>query len=332
MTVRIGRRNFIAALGGAAAWPLCAHAQQAGLRQVAIEMLYGEGNSEGQILFSAFRDALAKLGWTDGRNVRLSPRWPGTDRQRVQEAARDIVASHPDVIVSSASPTTMALLRETHTIPIVFVQVVDPVAQGFVASLPQPGGNATGLANFEASMAGKWIELLKTVSPPMTKLAVPFNPGSAPYAEIYLKSFRSLAPSFGVEVVAPQIADLAALDSFCASQTQSAATAVVPMPSGFVSGQLNEIAAIMSKHRLPSLYVIRAYAEAGGLLSYGNDINDNFRRAATFVDRILKGEKASELPVQFPVKLELAVNTKTAKLLDIHIPPQLLATADEVIE
>ena len=326
------RRDFLVVAAGAAGWQLCAHAEQAGLRQVAVDMLYQEGNGEGQILFNAFRDALAKLGWTDGQNVRLSPRWPGTDRQRVEQAARDIVASRPDVIVSSASPTTVALLQQTHTIPIVFVQVVDPVAQGFVASLPRPGGNATGLANFEASMAGKWIELLKSVSPQLTRLAVPFNPASTPYAEIYLKSFRSLAPSFGVEVIAPQIADLAELDSFCASQTQSSATAVVPMPSAFVSGQVSEIAAIMSKYRLPSLYVIRAYAEAGGLLSYGNDINDNFRRAATFVDRILKGEKASELPVQFPVKLELAVNTKTAKLLDIHIPPQLLATADEVIE
>jgi len=326
------RRDFLAAAAGAAGWPLCARAQQAGQKQVAVEMLYEEGNGEGQILYDAFREALAKLGWTDGRNVSLTPRWPGTDAQRVAEAAKQIVASHPDVIVSSASPTTIALLQQTRTIPIVFVQVVDPVAQGFAASLSQPGGNATGLANFEASMAGKWIELLKTVSPQLTRLAIPYNPASAPYAELYLKSFRAFGPSFGVEVIAPQIADLAELDGFCAAQMQAGHTAIMPMPSGFASGHTKEIAAIMLKHRLPSLYVIRAYAEAGGLLSYGNDIDDNFRRAAGFVDQILKGDKPGDLPVQFPVKLDFAINTKTAKLLGIHIPQELLAIADAVVE
>ena len=325
------RRDSLVAAAGAAGWPLGARAQQAGLKQVAVEMLYEEGNGEGQILYDAFREALAKLGWTDGKNVRLNPLWTGTDAARMMEAAKEIVASHPDVIVSSSSPTPVALFRQTRTIPIVFVQVVDPVAQGFVASLSQPGGNPTGLANFEASMAGKWIQLLKTVSPQLTRLAVPYNPASAPYAEIYLKSFRSFGPSFGVEVIAPRIADLAELDGFCAEQPQSA-TAVLPMPSAFVTGQVKEIAAIMSKHRLPSLYAIRAYAEAGGLLSYGNDITDNFRRAAGFVDRILKGDKPGDLPVQFPVKLDLAINTTTAKLLGIHIPQELLAIADEVVE
>jgi len=163
------RRDFLVAAAGAAGWPLGARAQQAGLKQVAIEMLYEEGNGEGQILYDAFREALAKLGWTDGKNVRLNPLWSGTDAARMMEAAKEIVASHPDVIVSSSSPTTVALFQQTRTIPIVFVQVVDPVAQGFVASLSQPGGNATGLANFEASMAGKWIQLLKTVSPQLSR-------------------------------------------------------------------------------------------------------------------------------------------------------------------
>ncbi len=327
------RREFVALFSGAAVWPLATRALADGPRRVGLVMAYEQDSTEAQSLVTAFREGLEKLGLRDGHEIEISYRWTGaTDPARMKQVTEQLVASRPDVIVSSSSPTAVWLLRETKTIPIVFAQVVDPVAQGFVASLSRPGGNATGLANFEASMTGKWIELLKTVSPRFTRLAIPYNPASAPYAEIYLKSFRSLGPSFEVEVIAPQVADLAQLDSFCAAETQAARTAIIPMPSGFVSGHMNEIAAIMSKYRLPSLYVVRGYAEAGGLLSYGNDIDDNFRRAAGFVDRILKGEKPSDLPVEFPIKLYLAINTKTAKLLNIHIPQGLLATADEVIE
>jgi putative ABC transport system substrate-binding protein len=328
------RREFIAFVGGAAAaWPLAARAQQQiGQRRIGVMIGYEEGNPEAQTLVAAFREALAQLGWTAGRNIEFEDRWVGTDPTRIDQAAKELVALQPDLIVASSSPSTMSLLHQTRTIPIVFVQVVDPVAQGFVASLSRPGGNATGMVNLETSMTGKWLELLKEVVPRLARVAVPFNPAAAPYADLYLNYFKSTAPPLGVEVIAGPVADLAALETFVAAQAQEPNTGIIPMPSGFVSGHLNEIAAMMARHRLPSLYVIRAYAEAGGLISYGNDITDNFRRAATFVNKILKGEKPSELPVQFPVKFELVVNLKTAKALGLTVPQPLLATADEVIE
>ncbi len=327
------RREFIALIGGAAVWPHGTQAQPGGARRIGLVMGYDQESTEAQSLVTAFLEGLEKLGLRDGHEIKIEYRWAGTtDPARARQVTEELVALRPDLIVSSGSPTTVLLLRETKTIPIIFVQVVDPVAQGFAASLSRPGGNATGTANFEGSMAGKWIELLKSVSPQLTRLAIPFNPASAPYADIYLKYFRSVAPSFGVEVVAPAIADLASLDSFCAAQAGDASTGVIPIPSGFATGHMPEIATIMLQHRLPSLYVLRAYAKAGGLLSYGNDISENFRTAATFVDRILRGEKPSELPIQFPVNFELVVNVKTAKQLGLHIPQQLLATADEVIE
>lgn len=329
------RRDFIVGFGLTSLWPLTAHGQQQSVepRRVGLVMGYDQESAEAQSLVTAFREGLEKLGLREGHEVKIEYRWAGTtDAARAQQVTQELVALRPDLIVSSGSPTTVLLLRETKTIPIIFVQVVDPVAQGFAASLSRPGGNATGTANFEPSMTGKWIDLLKSVSPHLTRLAIPFNPASAPYADIYLKAFRSIAPSFGVEVAAPAIADLAALDSFCSAQAGNTGTAVIPMPSGIFSGHVREVATIMVRHRLPSLYVLRAYAEAGGLLSYGNDIRENFRTAATFVDGILKGEKPSELPIQFPTNFELAVNVKTAKQLGLQIPQQLLATADEVIE
>jgi putative tryptophan/tyrosine transport system substrate-binding protein len=327
------RREFITLICGAAVWPHGVRAQAGGPRRIGLLMGYDQESTEAQSLVTAFLEGLEKLGLRDGHEIKIEYRWAGsTDPARAKQVTEELVALRPDLIVSSGSPTTVLLLRETKTIPVIFVQVVDPVAQGFAASLSRPGGNATGTANFEGSMAGKWIELLKSVSPQLTRLAIPFNPASAPYADIYLKYFRSVAPSFGIEVEAPAIADLAALDGFCAARAMDVSTGVIPIPSGFATGHMREIATIMLRHRLPSLYVLRAYAQAGGLLSYGNDISENFRTAATFVDRILKGEKPSELPIQFPVNFELVFNVKTAKQLGLDIPQQLIATADEVIE
>jgi putative ABC transport system substrate-binding protein len=204
--------------------------------------------------------------------------------------------------------------------------------QGFVASLSRPGRNATGLVNLEPSMAGKWIDLLKEVIPQMSRVVVPFEPATAPYADYYLKYFKSTAQSYGVEVIASPIADLAALEAISAAQAREPNTGFVPMPSGFMTGHTSEIAALMAQYRLPAIYVTRAFADAGGLMSYGNDVADNYRQAATYVDRILKGEKPSELPVQFPVKFDLVINLKTAKALNLTIPQSLLATAEEVIE
>jgi putative ABC transport system substrate-binding protein len=328
------RRNLIVVLGGAAVtWPLAAQAQQPlRSRQIGLLIGYEESNPQAKSWVAAFRESLAKLGWTDGRNVKFEERWVGTDPNRIQQAGKELIALQPDLIVAGSSPITLSILHQTRTIPIVFVQVIDPVAQGFVESLSHPGGNATGLVNLETSMTGKWLELLKEVMPSLSRVAVPFNPASAPYADLYLNYFKSAALPLGIEIIGGAVSDFAAVETFIAAQAREQNTGVIPMPSSFASGNISEMAAIMLRHRLPSLYVIRAFAEAGGLLSYGNNIEDNYRQAATFVDRILKGDKPSELPVQFPTKFELVANLKTAKMLDLRIPQQLLAVADDIIE
>lgn len=302
------------------------------MRRIGVLMLYEEQNAQAQSLLAAFQRSLADRGWVAGRNIMFEKRWAGTDPSRVDQGAKELVAIQPELIISSSSPTTIALLRVTRTIPIIFIQVIDPVGQGFAASMSHPGGNATGLANLEASMTGKWLELLKEVAPNLSRVAVPFNPPSAPYANIYFKFFSSTAPALGIQIIPAPVGNLVELESFTAAQAQQPGTAILPMPSGFVDSQMSEVAAIMVRHRIPNLYVSRAFADAGGLMTYGNDITDNYRQAATFVDRILKGEKASDLPVQLPVKFELVINLKTAKSLGLNIPQQLLATADELIE
>jgi putative tryptophan/tyrosine transport system substrate-binding protein len=333
----VRRRDFIALLGGAAVAPsssLRVHAQQpAGLRRVGMLLNYEAGNPEARVWTTAFQENLATLGWTDGQNIKLEYRWVGSnDATRMLQAAKELVALQPDLIVSPSSPATAALLQETHTTPIVFVQVVDPVGQGFVKSMSRPGGNATGLVNLETSMTGKWVELLKQVMPALARVAVPYNPVASPYAELYLNYFKATAPTLGVEVISASVADLDALEAFLAVQEREPNTGCIPMPSGFISGQTAAIAPMLLRHHLPALYPIRAFAKDGGLLSYGNDITDNYRRAAMFVDRILKGEKPSDLPVQFPTKFELVINLKTAKALGLTVPLSLQAAADEVIE
>jgi putative tryptophan/tyrosine transport system substrate-binding protein len=328
------RREFLIVVGGAAAaWPLAARAQQsAELRRVGVLMNYNKDDQEIQGWLAIFHETLGKLGWTDGQNIKFEYRWAGDDASLTQQAAKELVKLQPDLILSPSSPGTAFVLKQTRTIPAVFVNIVDPVGQGFVTSLSHPGGNATGLVNLEPSMAGKWLGLLKQIMLQLTRVAIPFNPVSAPYADFYLNYFRSTAPTFGVEVIPGSIADIRALETFVAAQAREPNTGIVPMPSAFSTGHTIELAAMMTRYRLPGLYTIRSFAEAGGLLSYGNDATDNWRRAATFVDRILKGEKPSDLPVQFPVKFELVINLKTAKTLGLTVPQSLLATADEVIE
>jgi putative ABC transport system substrate-binding protein len=328
------RREFVTLLGGiAAAWPLTAQAQQpAGVRRVGVLISYNKDDQEVQDWLATFHDTLGKLGWTQGQNIKFEYRWTGNDPNLLEQAAKDLVTLQPDVILSLSSPTTVFVLKQTRTIPVVFVNVVDPVGQGFVASLSHPGGNATGLVNLEPSMAGKWLGLLKQVVPKLTRIAIPFNPVSAPYADLYLNYFRSTAPSFDVEVIPGSVADVPALEAFVAAQAREPNTGIIPMPSAFSSGHSTELGAMTTRYRLPAVYPIRSFAEAGGLMAYGNDVSDNYRRAAALVDRILKGEKPSELPVQFPIKFEFVINLKTAKALALEIPAQLLATADDVIE
>jgi putative tryptophan/tyrosine transport system substrate-binding protein len=331
MPIEIARRTFIAALGSAAAWSLRARAQQAAApRRIGLLMAWDEGNPLVQSLLAEFREGLGKLGWIEGRNIKLEYRWTGNDMNLMQQGAKEIVASQPDLIFSSSSPTTAVLLAQTRAIPILFVNIIDPVGQGFVTSLSRPGGNATGLVNLEASMAGKWVELLKEVMPSVARVVVPFNPTSAPYADLYLNYFKSTAQSFAVEIIASSVADIAAFESLVEAQAREPNTGLIPMPSGFMAG--HEIATVVTRNNLPAVSFNREFAQAGGLMAYGNDISDNYRRSATFVDRILKGEKPSDIPVQFPVKFDLVINLKTAKALGLQIPDKLLAIANEVIE
>jgi putative ABC transport system substrate-binding protein len=328
----VNRRGFITLLGGATAWPLAASAQQfARPRRIGILMTYEKESKVFQTWLATFIDAMERLGWTEGKNISFEHRWTGSDAALTELAAKELVALQPDLILSPSSPATAFLLKQTRTIPVVFVNIVDPVGQGFIASMSHPGSNATGLVNLETSMAGKWVELLNQVKPQMTRVAVPFNPVSAPYADFYLKFFKSAARNSNVEVISGAVDDMAALDMFLAAQARDT-TGIVPMPSSFSTAHVSEIAAMTVRYHLAAVYTVRPFAVAGGLLSYGNDIGDNFRRAATFVDRILKGEKPSELPVQFPTKFNLVINLKTAKSFGLSVPLPLQASADEVIE
>jgi putative tryptophan/tyrosine transport system substrate-binding protein len=328
------RREFTAFVGGtAAAWPLAAHAQQcSSMRRVGVILAYAEGDPEVQRWLATFRDGLGKLGWVEGQNLHFEFRWTGSDSSLMEKAAKELVAAQPDLIITSSSPVTGMLLAQTRTIPIVFTNIVDPVGQGFVTSLSRPGGNATGLVNLEPSMAGKWVELLKEVMPPLARAIVPIQQATAPYANLYLNYFKSTALPLGVEVIAAPADDMSAFEHIAAAQEREVNTGIIPMPSAFMLGHVVEIAAITTRYRLPTIFFNHAFPAAGGLLSYGNDITDNYRRATVFVDRILKGDKPSELPVQFPVKFELVINLKTAKALGITIPQTMLVAADEVIE
>jgi putative ABC transport system substrate-binding protein len=328
------RRDFITLLGGAAVgWPLAARAQQSErTRRIGVLVPFPESDPEAQARVAAFREGLQKLGWTEGRNIWIDTRWAARDAEAMQRFAKELVGLQPDLILSQSTPNTAALLQQTRTIPIVFVQVTDPVGSGFVASIARPGGNVTGFITMEGAMAGKWLELLKEIAPGVNRVAVLFNPATAPFAEIYLNPFKAAAASFGVEVIAARVHDMSELESVVAAQAREPAGGLIVMPDIFMTGHRSEITLLAARYRLPAVYPFRYFTEIGGLLSYGNDPFDLVRRAATYADRILKGEKPSELPVQAPVKFELVINLKTAKALGLDVPPLLQQRADEVIE
>jgi putative ABC transport system substrate-binding protein len=329
------RRDFITAIAGSAAtWPLAANAQQPDqMRRIGILMGYRETDTLGQAVIAAFQDRLQKLGWMPGHNVRLEIRWaPPGDREVLQRAARELVALQPDLILSHSTPTTATLLQQTRSIPIIFAFVSDPLGSGFVASFAHPGGNVTGFTVMEPGLAGKWVELLKDVSPRISRAILLFNPATAPYAEYYLKPFNDAALSLGVEGIGAPVHDSSELTSTIAAQAGEANGGLVVMPDAFTDTYRAEITSLASRYRVPGVYPFRYWAELGGLLSYGVEQADNFRRAALYVDRVLKGEKPSELPVQAPVKFELVVNLKTAKTMGFTVPFGLLNAADDVIE
>jgi putative ABC transport system substrate-binding protein len=336
MASHIERRKFLATLlgGAAAAWPLATRAQQAErVRRIGVLMGYAESDSDAQAWYAAFREELQKLGWVDGRNIRFDIRWATPDDAEArQRFAKELVALQPDLILSAVTPTTAALLQQTRTIPIVFVIVADPIGSGFAASLARPGGNVTGFIFTEPTIAGKWLELLKEVAPSVNRAAFLFNPATTPYRDIFLNPFKAAAASFAIQAIAAPVRDRSELETVIAAQAREPNGGLVAMPDSFTDAHRVEITSLAARYRLPAVYPWRFFTEVGGLLSYGVDRTDNWRRAAVYVDRILKGEKPSELPIQAAVKFELVINMKTAKALGLDVPLQLQQRADEVIE
>ena len=326
------RRELIALLGGAAAaWPLAARAQQSGrMRRIGVLMNLTADDPEAPGRVAAFAQGLGELGWTIGRNVRIDYRWGANDPDRGRRYADELIALVPDVILASGSAAVRPLLQATRT-SIVFVQVTDPVGLGLVASLARPGGNATGFTLFEFSMSGKWLELLKELAPRVARAGV-LRDSSSPGGIGQFAAIQAVAPLIAVESSPLDVRDASEIERAIAAFAGSANGGLIVTASALAVAHRKLIIALAARHRLPAVYPFRYYATSGGLISYGPDTTDPFRRAATYIDRILKGEKPAELPVQAPTKYELVINTKTAKTLGLDVPPTLLARADEVIE
>jgi putative ABC transport system substrate-binding protein len=325
------RRGVVGLVGGAA-WPLAARAQQLGrMRRIGALMAFAESERQGRVRAVAFREALQKLGWLEGRNIRIEYRWAAQDTETARNFATELVAVQPDVILTTDTTTTASVLQRTRTIPIVFVQVSDPIGSGFVAALNRPAGNATGFMNMEASMAGKWLGLLKEIDPRVAEVALLFNPAVTSYAEPFLSHFKAAAASLSVAPISAPIQQMPQLETIVARSLAPNGGFIV-MPDIFLWRHRAQVISLAAHYRLPAIYPQRDFPELGGLLSYGNDRLDQFPRAAAYADRILKGEKPSELPVQAPTKFEMVINLKTAKALGLEVPATLLARADGVIE
>jgi ABC-type uncharacterized transport system substrate-binding protein len=329
----IGRREFITLLGGAvAAWPVVARAQQGAIRRIGVLMAFAGSDHEAQSWVAAFREELRKLGWTEGRTIEIDTRWATADVESMQRFAKELVALQTDLILTSSTPATAAMLQQTRTIPIIFVWVADPVGSGFVASLPRPGGNVTGFTPIEGSLGSKWVELLKEIAPRVTRVTLLFNPAMATFVEGYLNPFKAAAASLGVEAILAPVHDMSELESVIAAQARESNGGLVVIPDAFTIGHRAEITLLAARYRVPAVYWSGFFAELGGLISYGPNVVDEYRRAASYADRILKGAKPSELPVQAPVKFELVINLKAATALGLTVPATLLGRADEVIE
>jgi putative ABC transport system substrate-binding protein len=328
----IRRREFITLLGGAAAWPLAARAQQGDrVRRIGVLMPGDENDPEQKRRVSAFTQALAGLGWTDGRNVRMDLRVAGEDINRIQAIAQELVGLRPDIIVTNGAAPTVAVQRETRTIPIVFASGADPVAIGIVERLNRPGGNVTGFVNGEASLGGKWLELLSEIAPGLNRVAFMFNPDTVT-ASAYMPSLEMAARSLKIEPIIAHIHRDAEIETAIIALGREPGGGLVVVPDGFIAAHRAPIILAAARNNVPAVFWQSAFARDGGLLSYGPDPVDTFRRAASYVDRILRGEKPGDLPVQLPTKFEMVVNLKTAKALGLAIPPSIMLRATEVIE
>jgi putative ABC transport system substrate-binding protein len=331
------RRDFITAAAAAVASPLilscAARAERADrVRRLAVLMALGAEDPEARRRVAALEQGLRELGWVEGRNLRIEYRWTPEDPARLRSEAAALVASAPDLILVNSTPVLTALRSTATTLPTVFTQVTDPIGGGFIDSLARPGGNITGFTNFEFSIGGKWLQTLKEVVPSLTRVATIYNPRTAPYAEALLQPIEAAARSFSVTAMAAPAEDAGALERAVDAFSRMPNGGLIVLPDVSTVQHRDLIIALAARHRLPAIYPYRFYAVSGGLVSYGNDVADVFRRAAGYVDRILKGEKPGDLPVQAPAKFETVVNLKTAKALGLDSSPMLLARADELIE
>ena len=332
MAIGIGRRQFIFALGGATvAWPLAARAQQADrVRRIGVLMGLEASDPGGQSEAAALKRGLQELGWTEARNLEIKYSWSGSEPDRIQSSAKELVGQQCEVIVARSTPVVAALLKETHTIPIVFTVVVDPVGSVFIQTFARPGGNVTGFQNFEFTMIGKWAQMLKEIAPQIRRVAVVFNPMTTPPG--FLRLLETVAPSISVQLVVTPVHDAAEIDAALAAFAREPGGGLMTLPDIFMADNRAQVIGLASKYGLPAIYTTRLYTKSGGLMSYGPDTGDLFYRAASYVDRILKGEKPGDLPVQAPTKYELVINLKTAKALGLTVTPDVLSIADEVIE
>jgi ABC-type uncharacterized transport system substrate-binding protein len=326
------RREFITLLGGAVTWPLAARAQQREqIKRIGILLPATADDPVFQARLVAFYQELALLGWSIGRNVRIDTRWATADAAEIRRHAEELAALAPNVILSTGDSTVPPLLQATRTVPIVFPIANDPVGAGFVDSLARPGGNATGFMIYEYGMGGKWLELLKEIAPNLTRVAVLRDPAS-PSQTAQFGAIRAMAPSVRVEVIPVNVRDAGEIERAIADFARSANGGLIPASGAVALRHRDLIVTLAARHKLPAIYWERFFVTGGGLISYGPDLIDNYRRAAGYVDRILKGEKPADLPVQAPTKFELVINLKAAKALGLTVPPSLLARADEVIE
>jgi putative ABC transport system substrate-binding protein len=335
----VKRRSFITLLGGAASWPLAAHAQQGGrMRRIGVLIGFDE-NDLVKSIASEYTQALADLGWSEGRNVRIDLRSAGPGTNRLRALAQELVGLRPDIILARSTPATVALQLETRTIPIVFDGVPDPVARGIVPRLNQPGGNVTGFALFEASLGGKWLELLSEIAPGLKRAAITFNPGVAAMfnpdaapGPVFMPSLETAARSLKVELVVAPVHNDEEIETAIAALGREPGGGLVVLPGIFNITHRASIISAAARNNVPAVSYFSAFARDGGLLSYGVDPRDNWRRVASYVDRILRGDKPGDLPVQFPTKFEMVLNRKTATALGLAIPPSIMLRADEVIE
>jgi putative tryptophan/tyrosine transport system substrate-binding protein len=325
------RREFIAALGGVAAWPIGARAQHTvRMKRVAVLMGTAE-DADGKGRLAAFRQGLQELNWVESRNVQFDVRWGAGDATRTKAFATELVDLAPDAILATNTPTARALKQATETIPIVFSGLADPIADGIVASLSSPRGNITGFTSFNAEIAGKWLQLLKEISPDLERIVAIYNPDTAPHA-IFLPVMEVVAPQIGVTLIRAPVGDKAGIENAIVKTASAPGSGLMIMPDVFTTLHREAIFELATRARLPTMCPLRYYTSAGGLMAYGSNFNALMLQAATYVDRILRGEKPRDLPVQEPTKYELVINLKTAKALGLAVPPTLLARADEVIE